>query len=93
MSLISDIAKQPAQVSKIIMKNKKIDTLAKVAMRNRGLSVKEKRVRYQGKIFTFKYVSGHYEVFLEDQQVDSIATDSINDAIAEYKEKHNKTKR
>ncbi|MGG7448352.1 hypothetical protein ACQ3G7_20040 [Kosakonia oryzendophytica] len=75
------------------MKNKKIDTLAKVAMRNRGLSVKEKRVRYQGKVFTFKYVSGHYEVFFEGQQVDSIATDSINDAIAEYKEKHNKTKR
>ncbi|APG19906.1 MULTISPECIES: hypothetical protein [Kosakonia] len=75
------------------MKNKKIDTMAKVAMRSRGLSVKERRVRYQGKIFTFKYVSGHYEVFFNDEKVDVIETENINQAIADYKEKHNKTKR
>ena len=67
--------------------------MAKVAMRSRGLSVKEKRVRYQGKIFTFKYESGHYEVFFNDEKVDVIETENINQAIADYKEKHNKTKR
>jgi len=67
--------------------------MAKVAMRSRGLSVKERRVRYQGKIFTFKYVSGHYEVFFNDEKVDVIETENINQAIADYKEKHNKTKR
>ncbi|MBS1204886.1 MAG: hypothetical protein H6R25_1785 [Proteobacteria bacterium] len=72
---------------------KKIDTMAKVAMRSRGLSVKERRVRYQGKMFTFKYVSGHYEVFFNDEKVDVIETENINQAIADYKEKHNKTKR
>ncbi|WLI75797.1 hypothetical protein Q5705_14515 [Kosakonia sp. H02] len=75
------------------MKNIKIDTMARVAMRSRGLSVKEKRVRYQDKIFTFKYVSGHYDVFLDGEKVDSLETDNVNQAIAEYKEKHNKTKR
>lgn len=67
--------------------------MAKVAMRSRGLSVKERRVRYQGKVFTFKYVSGHYEVFFNDEKVDVIETENINQAIADYKEKHNKTKR
>lgn len=67
--------------------------MAKVAMRSRGLSVKEKRVRYQGKIFTFKYASGHYDVFSDAEKVDSIETDNINQAIANFKEKHNKTKR
>lgn len=67
--------------------------MAKVAMRSRGLSVKERRVRYQGKIFTFKYVSGHYEVFFNDEKVDVIETENINQAIADYKEKHNKAKR
>jgi len=67
--------------------------MAKVAMRSRGLSVKERRVRYQGKMFTFKYVSGHYEVFFNDEKVDVIETENINQAIADYKEKHNKTKR
>lgn len=55
--------------------------------------MKERRVRYQGKIFTFKYVSGHYEVFFNDEKVDVIETENINQAIADYKEKHNKTKR
>ncbi len=67
--------------------------MAKVAMRSRGLSVKEKRVRYQGKIFTFKYQSGQYAVFFEGQQIDTFATDNINQAIADYKEKHNKARR
>lgn len=75
------------------MNSKKIDTMAKVAMRSRGLSVRERRVRYQGKIFTFKYVSGHYEVFFNEEKVDVIETENINQAIADYKEKHNKTKR
>ncbi|WP_039056989.1 hypothetical protein [Enterobacter sp. Bisph1] len=75
------------------MKNKQIDTMAKVAMRSRGLSVKEKRVRFQGKIFTFKYVAEGYEVFFEGQKMDTIATDNINLAIAAFKEKHIKTKR
>ncbi|WP_342323590.1 hypothetical protein AAEY27_03795 [Kosakonia sp. BYX6] len=75
------------------MKTKKIDTMARVAMRSMGLSVKEKRVRYQDKIFTFKYVSGHYEVFFEGEKVDTIETDNINQAVAEYKDKHNKARR
>lgn len=65
--------------------------MAKVAMRSRGLSVKEKRVRFQGKIFTFKYESGQYTVFCEGEKIDSFATDNINQAIAAYKEKHNKS--
>lgn len=72
------------------MQNKKIDTMAKVAMRNRGLSVKEKRVRFQGKIVTFKYESGQYVVFCEDEKIDSFNTENINQAIADYKEKYNK---
>ncbi|MGP3592736.1 hypothetical protein [Vagococcus sp. WN89Y] len=64
--------------------------MAKVAMRNRGLSVKEKRVRFQGKIVTFKYESGQYVVFCEDEKIDSFNTENINQAIADYKEKYNK---
>ncbi|APZ04742.1 MULTISPECIES: hypothetical protein [Kosakonia] len=75
------------------MKNKKIDTMARVAMRIRGLSVKEKRLRYQDKMFTFKYVSGHYEVFLDGEKVDTFATENINQAIADFKEKNNKNRR
>lgn len=67
--------------------------MAKVAMRSRGLSVKERRVRFQGKIFTFKYVAEGYEVFLDGEMMDVIATDNINLAIATFKEKHIKTKR
>ena len=67
--------------------------MAKVAMRSRGLSVKEKRVRFQGKIITFKYSAGRYEVFLEGERIDIIETDNINQAIASYKEKHNKTQK
>lgn len=72
------------------MQNKKIDTMAKLAMRSRGLSVKEKRVRFQGKMVTFKYETGHYAVFCEGEKIDSFPTDNINQAIADYKEKHNK---
>ncbi len=75
------------------MKNKQIDTMAKVAMRSRGLSVKERRVRFQGKIFTFKYVANGYEVFFEGELLDTLQTDNINIAIARFKEKHIKTKR
>jgi len=72
------------------MQNKKIDTMAKVAMRSRGLSVKEKRVRFQGKIVTFKYESGQYDVFCDGEKIDSLTTENINQAIVEYKEKHTK---
>lgn len=65
--------------------------MAKVAMRSRGLSVKEKRVRFQGKIVTFKYENGQYAVFCEDEKIDSFTTDNINQAIADYKERHHKS--
>ena len=67
--------------------------MARVAMRSRGLSIKEKRVRYQDKIFTFKYMDGQYEVWFESEKVDTIATDNVHQAIAEYKDKNNKTRR
>lgn len=44
-------------------------------------------------MFTFKYVSGHYEVFLDGEKVDTFATGNINQAIADFKEKNNKNRR
>lgn len=69
------------------MNDKKIDAIAKIAMRSRGITVKEKRVRYQGGVFLFRYNNGHYDVFSDNEKIDSIATNNINQAIAEYKKK------
>lgn len=44
-------------------------------------------------MYTFKYVSGHYEVFLDGEKVDTFATENINQAIADFKEKNNKKRR
>lgn len=57
-------------------------------MRSRGITVKEKRVRYQGIIFLFRYNEGRYDVFADNEKIDSIETNNINQAIAEYKKKN-----
>lgn len=69
------------------MNDKKIDTIAKIAMRSRGIKVKEKRVRFQGVIVLFRYSEGRYDVFSDNEKVDSIETNNINEAIAEYKKR------
>ena len=69
------------------MNSKKIDTIAKIAMRSRGITVKGKRVRFQGVTVLFRYNEGRYDVFSYNEKVDSIETNNINQAIAEYKKK------
>ena len=69
------------------MNSKKIDTITKIAMRSRGITVKEKRVRFQGVTVLFRYNEGRYDVFSDNEKVDSIETNNINQAIAEYKKK------
>ena len=48
------------------MNGKKIDTIAKIAMRSRGITVKEKRVRFQGVTVLFRYNEGRYDVFSDN---------------------------
>jgi len=69
------------------MKDRKIDPIAKIAMRSRGITVKEKRVRFQGEIVVFKYNEDHYDVFVDEVKVDAIITNNINDAIETYKQR------
>lgn len=69
------------------MKDRKIDPIAKIAMRSRGITVKEKRVRFQGEIIVFKYNDDHYDVFVKECKVDAITTNNINFAIMTYKQR------
>jgi len=69
------------------MKDRKIDPIAKIAMRSRGITVKEKRVRFQGEIIVFKYNEDRYDVFVDEIKVDAIITNNINDAIETYKQR------
>jgi len=69
------------------MKDRKIDPIARIAMRSRGITVKEKRVRFQGEIIVFKYNEDRYDVFVDEIKVDAIITNNINDAIETYKQR------
>ncbi|UMS28648.1 hypothetical protein AOY81_23065 [Escherichia coli] len=72
------------------MIDKKCDTLSKMALRSRGLSVKQKTINYEGEAFTFKYMSGRYYIFIKGEMIDSIESDNINKAISDYMEQYNK---
>jgi ACT domain-containing protein len=72
------------------MKDRKIDPIAKIAMRSRGLTVKEKRVRFQGEIIVFKYNADRYDVYINEVKVGDIVTNNINDAIATWKQSKSK---
>ncbi|MGK9175206.1 hypothetical protein KXR87_18650 [Yokenella regensburgei] len=72
------------------MKDRKVDPIAKIAMRSRGITVKEKRVRYQGEIIVFRFNQDHYDVYLNDEKVGDIVTHNINDAIAIWKQRKSK---
>ena len=72
------------------MKDRKLDPIAKIAMRSRGITVKERRVRFQGEIIVFKYNEDRYEVYLNEVNVGDIVTNNINDAIATWKQRKSK---
>lgn len=72
------------------MKDRKIDPIAKIAMRSRGLTVKEKRVRFQGETIVFKYNADRYDVYINEVKVGDIVTNNINDAIATWKQSKSK---
>lgn len=72
------------------MKDRKLDPIAKIAMRSRGITVKERRVRFQGEIIVFKYNEDRYEVYLNEVKVGDIVTNNINDAIATWKQRKSK---
>ena len=72
------------------MKDRKLDPIAKIAMRSRGITVKERRVRFQGEIIVFKYNEDRYEIYLNEVKVGDIVTNNINDAIATWKQRKSK---
>ena len=72
------------------MKDRKLAPIAKIAMRSRGITVKERRVRFQGEIIVFKYNEDRYEVYLNEVKVGDIVTNNINDAIATWKQRKSK---
>lgn len=72
------------------MKDRKVDPIAKIAMRSRGITVKERRVRFQGDIIVFKYNEDRYDVYLNEVKVGDIVTNNINDAIAVWKQRKSK---
>lgn len=82
-----DTTNDNKRLTDIHMKDRKVDPIAKIAMRSRGITVKEKRVRFQGQIIVFRLHNDRYDVFVDEVKVDDIITNNINDAIATYKQR------
>jgi hypothetical protein len=82
-----DTTNDNKRLTDLHMKNRKVDPIAKIAMRSRGITVKERRVRFQGEIIVFRYHNDRYDVIVDDVKVDAIITNNINEAIATYKQR------
>ncbi|MCE0491253.1 hypothetical protein LU196_14490 [Pantoea sp. Mb-10] len=62
------------------------DRLGEAALRRHHIGVKTKGVRFRGAHYVFRYSAGHYEVFLDEQRVMSLATRHLLEAIAQFKQ-------
>ncbi|OLR17692.1 hypothetical protein BH713_14265 [Enterobacter kobei] len=62
-----------------------IDRIAKIALRRRGIGVREKIVRYRGQSVLFRLNGETYDVYTNEEKIASLETNNINEAIQLYK--------
>ncbi|MBV7406936.1 hypothetical protein KW828_19560 [Enterobacter sp. ENT03] len=62
-----------------------IDRIAKIALRRRGIGVREKVVRYRGQSVLFRLNGEKYDVYTNEEKIASLETNNINEAIQLYK--------
>gem|GEM_PF-234488 len=68
----------------------KIDRIGKIALRRRGIGVREKIIRYRGLSLIFRLNGAQYDVFANQEKIASLETNNINEAIDLYKSMHHK---
>ncbi|XXN66584.1 hypothetical protein ACRQ84_20630 (plasmid) [Enterobacter ludwigii] len=62
------------------------DRLSQAALRRHHIGVKTKGLRYRGDLYVFRYNAGHYDVFLNNDRVMSLATSNVQEAIQLFKQ-------
>jgi hypothetical protein len=62
------------------------DRLAQAALRRHHIGVKTKGLRFRGDLYVFRFNAGHYDVFLNNDRVMSLATSNVQEAIQMFKQ-------
>lgn len=62
------------------------DRLSQAALRRHHIGVKTKGLRFRGDLYVFRYNAGHYDVFLNNDRVMSLATSNVQEAIQMFKQ-------
>ena len=62
------------------------DRSGQAAMRRHHIGIKHKSLRFRGEVYVFRYNAGHYEVFLNNARVITLATSNVLEAIKLFKQ-------
>ena len=62
------------------------DRLAQAALRRHHIGVKSKSLRFRGNSYVFRYNTGHYDVFFNDDHITTLATSNLLEAIRLFKQ-------
>ncbi|QDY44215.1 hypothetical protein D8B20_18345 (plasmid) [Candidatus Pantoea soli] len=63
-----------------------IDRLSQAALRRHHIGVKTKGLRFRGQLYVFRYNSGQYDVYLNDECLMSLPTSNVQSAIQMFKQ-------
>ncbi|EJL82085.1 hypothetical protein HS962_20600 [Pantoea sp. BIGb0393] len=62
------------------------DRLSQAALRRHHIGVKTKGLRYRGDLYVFRFNADHYDVFLNNDRIMSLATSNVQEAIQLFKQ-------